>query len=744
VTDYTGVSVTEKTVVKDKQKNIEAADVAGILAPLCANRNEADIESITKAWVLANSAHLSQVRVSGEPFVEHVLAVATILAKLRLDTDTIVAALLHDVVEDTAVESTDLKRDFGESVARLVEGVTKMSHIRVIRDESEKKRKEHVRAESLRKMLLAMAEDVRVVLIKLADRLHNMRTLSSLPEEKQQRIARETMDIFAPLANRLGIWQIKWELEDLSFRYIEPDAYHEIASMLAERRIDREQYLEKFVDQVKNELANAGIKADVYGRPKHIFGIWKKMRNKRKGFHEIYDVRAVRIVTREIKDCYGALGIVHTLWQYIPGEFDDYIATPKENNYRSIHTAVIGEKGKTVEIQVRTKEMHQQSEYGVAAHWRYKEGAEEDASFDEKINWLRQLLEWKDEVSEASEFVDQFKSEVFSDRVYVFTPMGNIIDLPQGATPIDFAYEIHSEVGHRCRGAKVDGRIVPLTYVLKTGSRVEVLTVKKGGPSRDWLNPHLGYIHTTRARTKAQYWFRQQDRENNIASGRNTIERELKRLGYHEIGHEAMAHAAGYDHADNFFAAIGRGEFKNAQILNTIKSLVAPAAPKPELGKLVTHKRKATGTGAIKIQGIGNLLTQMGQCCKPVYGDQIIGYITKGRGVTVHRSDCSNALKYINDQNERLIEVSWGIEKGETYPVDIQIQAYDRHGLLKDVTSLFADEKLNVVSVNTSLDKNKNIANMLITVEIEDISSLSRVLVKLEQLPNVLEASRRR
>ena len=738
--------IMEKTGIKDK---IQTAAKSGfetpeVLAPLCANRSDQDIKAIIKAWQLANAAHLSQARLSGEPFVEHVLAVAVILAKLRLDSETIIAALLHDVVEDTAVESEDLKRDFGAGIARLVEGVTKMSHIQVLRDEPEKKKKEHVRAESLRKMLLAMAEDVRVVLIKLADRLHNMRTLGSLPEDKQQRIARETMDIFAPLANRLGIWQIKWELEDLSFRYIEPDAYHEIANMLAERRIDREQYLEKFVSQVKDELAKAGIKADVYGRPKHIFGIWKKMRNKRKGFHEIYDVRAVRIVTREIKDCYAALGIIHTLWQYIPGEFDDYIATPKENNYRSIHTAVIGEQGKTVEIQVRTKEMHQQSEYGIAAHWRYKEGAEADASFDEKINWLRQLLEWKDEVSEASEFVDQFKSAVFADRVYVFTPMGNIIDLPKGATPVDFAYEIHSEVGHRCRGAKVDGRIVPLTYVLKTGSKVEVLTVKKGGPSRDWLNPHLGYIHTTRARTKAQYWFRQQDRENNIASGRNSIERELKRLGYHEIGHEAMARAAAYDNTDDFFAAIGRGEFKNTQVINVIRSLVSPAAPKPDSGKLVTHKRKITGTGAIQIQGIGNLLTQTGQCCKPVYGDQIIGYITRGRGVTVHRSDCPNILKYINEQSERLIEVGWGVEKGETYPVDIQIQAYDRHGLLKDVTSLLSDEKLNVVAVNTSLDQNKNIAYILVTVEIEDISALSRVLVKLEQLPNVLEASRRR
>lgn len=739
----------KKADLEDKQQQdtgteVEVPDVPGVLETLCASRDNTDVATILKAWELAKSAHLSQVRVSGEPFVEHALAVATILAKLKLDTETIIAALLHDVVEDTSVDIEVIKKEFGADIAKLVEGVTKMGQIRTFGNEAEIDRAEHARAESLRKMLLAMAEDARVVLIKLADRLHNMRTLRSLPELKQQRIARETMEIFAPLANRLGIWQIKWELEDLSFRYLEPDAYHEIAKMLAEKRIDREQYLESFVARIKGELEKADVVAKVFGRPKHIYGIWKKMRNKRKGFHEIYDVRAVRIVTREVQDCYAVLGIVHTLWQYMPGEFDDYIATPKENNYRSIHTAVVGENGKTVEIQIRTEEMHQQSEYGIAAHWRYKEGAAADSSFDEKINWLRQLLEWKDEVSEASEFVDQFKSEVFSDRVYVFTPLGNIIDLPQGATPIDFAYEIHTEVGHRCRGAKVDGKIVPLTTVLKTGSKIEILTIKKGGPSRDWLNPHLGYIHTSRARTKARYWFRQQDRENNIASGRNSIERELKRLGYHEIGYDAMAHAAGYKSADDFFAAVGRGDCKNAQVLNVIRSLVRPKESKTDLVHTSTRPRKSAGVGNIQIQGIGNLLTQMGRCCKPVPGDPIVGYITQGRGVTVHRSDCANVLKYINEQNERLIEVSWGIESGETYPVDIHIKAYDRHGLLKDITALLSDEKINVIAVKSETDLKSNLATILLTAEIEDISSLSRVLVKLEQLPNVLEASRHR
>lgn len=729
---------------KNIQQNNTTTEVSDDLRQLLKNRDQSDVQQISEAWELAKSAHAEQIRVSGEPFVEHALAVAIILSKLKLDTETIVAALLHDVVEDTSIKIETIQDKFGAGTASLVEGVTKMNQIQVFGNEDAKKKKEQSRAESLRKMLLAMAEDVRVVLIKLADRLHNMRTLGSLSREKQMRIARETMEIFAPLANRLGIWQIKWELEDLSFRYIESNAYHEIASMLAEKRIDREQYLENFVNTIEGALKKENIQAKIYGRPKHIYGIWKKMRNKKKGFHEIYDVRAVRIVTSEIKDCYAVLGVIHSLWKYIPGEFDDYIATPKENNYRSIHTAVIGENGKTVEIQIRTKEMHQQSEYGVAAHWRYKEGAAADENFDEKISWLRQLLEWKDEVSEASDFVDQFKSEVFSDRVYVFTPQGKIIDLPQGATPLDFAYEIHTEVGHRCRGAKVDGKIVPLTYALKTGSKIEILTVKDGGPSRDWVNPHLGYIHTSRARSKAQYWFRQQDRDHNIASGRTTIERELKRLGYHEIAHEAMAHGAGYKNTEDFFAAVGRGDCKNAQVLNVIKSLVLPVESSLNVTEHENKTRKSKSQGNIQIQGVGNLLTQIAKCCKPVPGDPIVGYITQGRGVTVHRSDCANALKFISEENERLIEVGWGIESGETYPVDIHISAHDRHGLLKDITALLSDEKVNVNAVKSSTDLKNNLANILITIEIEDIASLSRVLAKLEQLPNVLSVSRNR
>ncbi len=713
------------------------------LEALARERPAEEVDLIAGACVLAREAHRGQTRVSGEPYFLHSLAVATILAELRMDHETIAAAILHDVVEDTEVNVQQIEADFGPGVARLVDGVTKMDQIQEFPVGSEKNKGERVRAESLRKMLLAMAEDVRVVLIKLADRLHNMRTLASLAEQKQKRIARETMDIFAPLANRLGIWQIKWELEDLSFRYLEPHTYRNIASMLAERRVDRERYIEQFVSTLSTELKQARIDAVVSGRPKHIYGIWKKMRRKGKDFHEIYDVRAVRVLVNEIRDCYAALGVIHTLWQYIPGEFDDYIATPKQNNYRSIHTAVIGPEGKIVEVQIRTQDMHRLSEYGIASHWRYKEGVRPEGSFDEKISWLRQLLEWKEEVAEASDFVDQFKSEVFADRVYVFTPRGNVMDLPRGATPLDFAYHIHTDVGHHCRGAKVDGRMVPLTYALKTGEQVEVLTVKTGGPSRDWLNPHLGYLATSRARSKVQHWFRQQDYDNTVASGRAGLERELKRLGFTDVNHEQLAGRLGFDKVDAFYAALGRGEVKTARILSALQGLTAPAPAETGPAAPLKIKPARQAAGAIQVQGVGNLLTHIASCCKPVPGDPIVGYITRGQGVTVHRQDCSNVLHYRTDARERLLEVSWGRAADSTYPVDVQVTAYDRHGLLHDITALLTNEKINVLAVNTVTDRTEHVARMTLTLEIPDLNKLSRVLAKIEQLPNVTEVRRR-
>jgi GTP pyrophosphokinase len=603
-------------------------------------------------------------------------------------------------------------------------------------------RRQHAQAESLRKMLLAMAEDVRVVFIKLADRLHNMRTLGALAEEKQRRIARETMDVFAPLANRLGIWQLKWELEDLAFRYLEPLTYKRIAGLLSERRIDREAYIERFVDWLSNALNEAGVEAEVTGRPKHIYSIWRKMQRKGMDFEHIYDVRAVRVLVHSIRDCYGALGVVHSAWQYVPGEFDDYIATPKENNYQSIHTAVIGPDGKTVEVQIRTLDMHRQSELGVAAHWRYKEGRRGDKQFDDKIAWLRSLLEWKDEVAEATEFVDQFKSEVFTERVYVLTPKGNIVDLQTGATPLDFAYHIHTNVGHRCRGAKVNGQMVPLTHTLRTGDRVEVLTVREGGPSRDWISPHLGFLHTSRARSKVAAWFREQNYDASVTDGRSVLEREFDRLGITDVNFDKLAGRFHFSKTDDFLAAIGRGEIKSGQIVTTVRELIEPAARDERPVMPVRTAQAPKSAPAITIQGVGNLMTRMGKCCNPLPGDPVVGFITRGQGITIHRRDCANALRHHNESDERLIEVKWGASSERTYPVLIEVTAYDRAGLLRDITALFANERINVLGVNTITDK-QQIAHMTFTVEISNVEILSRILVLIDQIPNVYKVLRK-
>ncbi len=733
------VSITNK---QSGQSSKDIPDLDAWIGKLASQRPAAEVDVIRRACALAEQAHRGQKRVSGEPYVQHALAVAHILAELGLDHETLAAAILHDVVEDTGVTLDDLKRDFGARIAALVDGVTKMKVIQEFRGDTSGAHKEHNQAESLRKMLLAMAEDVRVVLIKLADRLHNMRTLSVLPEDKQQRIARETMDIFAPLANRLGIWQVKWELEDLSLRYLEPEAYKQIAGWLAEKRVDREAYIARFVDTLAQELKTAGIAADVTGRVKHIYSIWRKMQRKGKDFGEIFDVRAVRILVNDVRDCYAALGVVHSLWQHVPGEFDDYIATPKENNYRSIHTAVVGPQGKNVEVQIRTHDMHNQSELGVAAHWRYKEGAKHDKGFDDKIAWLRSLLEWKDELAGATEFVDQFKSEVFSERVYVFTPKGNIVDLQAGATPLDFAYHIHTDVGHRCRGAKVNGHMVPLIHTLKTGDRVEVLTVKEGGPSRDWLSPHLGYLQTSKARSKVQSWFNLQNFDSNVAAGRQTLEREFQRLGLNDVNYEKLAARFHHDKVDDFLAALGRGEIKPAQILSAVQELVAPSLKeaRPAFVPRAPGARKPAG---VSIRGVGNLLTRMARCCNPVPGDAIVGFITRGQGIAVHRRDCPNALRHHNENEERLIEVEWGADSAQTYPVEVEIIAHERAGLLRDITGLFANEKVNVIAVNTQTDKGQYVARMTFTIEIPNVETLSRVLALLDQIPNVMDVRRR-
>ena len=725
----------------------EAAGRNAWLNSLAEGRAPDEVALIRRAVELAERAHREQTRASGEPYLAHAIAVADILAGLRMDHETLAAAILHDVVEDTTITLEDIEQACSPAVAHLVDGLTKMKVIGEYQATEQGNKKEQVKAESLRKLLLAMAEDVRVVLIKLADRLHNMRTLQHLPPHKQQRIARETLDIYAPLANRLGIWHVKWELEDLAFRYLEPQAYKEIAKSLDERRVDRQRYIDKVLATLREELERAGIKADVKGRPKHIYSIWKKMQRKGLSFHELYDVRATRILVDSVPDCYHALGVVHTLWPHIAKEFDDYIATPKENRYRSIHTAVMGPEGKTIEVQIRTHEMDNESELGVAAHWRYKEGGKSNRDFEQKVAWLRQLLEWKDEENSAGDFIDRFKSEVFQDRVYVLTPQGEVVDMPQGATPLDFAYYIHTEVGNRARGARVDGRMVPITYELKSGEQVEILTARQGEPSRDWLNPHLGYLKTSRARAKVRHWFTQQALERNLAEGRAVLEKELRRFSVSDLPLEQLAAQFGFDQLDPFLLAIGRGDINTTQIVRALQKQVVPPPQSGEEDVLPisapSTAGKSGGAGGVHILGVGNLLTTMARCCKPAPGDAVVGYITQGRGVTIHRRDCRNILNMTPEKRVRLIEVEWSSKQRQTYPVDIEILAFDRQGLLRDITSILSNDKINVLSVNTLTDKQNYSVRMQLTLEIANIEELSRVLGRIGQLPNVTEARRR-
>ncbi|MDX2458003.1 MAG: GTP diphosphokinase [Gammaproteobacteria bacterium] len=714
-----------------------------LVGDLLTGRPDSEKQVLKKAADWASTAHHDQQRASGEPYYSHVLAVAEILKSLNLDYETLAAAMLHDVVEDTAVTLDDVRSEFGTVIAHLVDGVTKMERIGEFQPLDQEGNQGHAQVESLRKLLLAMADDVRVVLIKLADRLHNMRTLQHLEGERQRRIAQETLDIYAPLANRLGIWQIKWELEDLSLRYLEPDAYQQLASQLDEKRADREQYIKYVVDTIAGELRKAGIKASISGRPKHINSIWQKMQRKQVSFDQIFDMRAVRILVKEEKDCYAALGIVHGLWRHIPKEFDDYIANPKKNLYRSLHTAVIGPDGHNLEIQIRTEEMHQHAELGVAAHWRYKEGGGTDADHEEKIAWLRQVLEWKDEEDSAHDFVDRFKSEAFHDRVYVLTPQGRIIDLPQGATPLDFAYAVHTEVGHRCRGAKVNGRIVQLPYTLQNGEQVEVLTARQGGPSRDWLNTHLGYLRTSRARSRVRSWFKRQDYEHNLAAGRSILDRELHRLGINDMSMDKLANRFRHTQVDEFLEAVGHGDITAGNLANALNELVPRQSALEIQRPRLARKEHSTTTGGFKVLGVGNLLTSTARCCSPVPNDPIIGYITRGRGVTIHRQDCGNVLRLQGEDRDRLIEVEWGSASDESYLVDIAVEAYDRSGLLRDITAVLANDKINLNGVNTATDERDGIARMSLTLEIADIGQLSRVLTKIGQLPNVVEARRK-
>ena len=696
---------------------------------------------IERAYALAESAHHGQERASGEPYIEHPVAVAVILHELRLDHEAIAAALLHDVVEDTDIDLERIRKDFGAPVAALVDGVTKMDAIDEYRETVLGTVDERRQVDRLKKLLLAMAQDVRVVLIKLADRLHNMRTLRHLAEASRRRIARETLSIYAPLASRLGIGQFKWEMEDLALREIEPDTYTAIARQLRERRTDREGDVKRVVAMLNANLAEGGIKAEVSGRVKHIYGIWRKMEEKHLSFDQVFDIRAVRILVSDVAACYSALGIVHTLWNHVPKEFDDYIANPKSNRYQSLHTAVIGPRGKTLEVQIRTHDMHLHAEYGVAAHWRYKEGARDpDDEAEAKVNWLRQILEVKDDAEGPRDFLDRFNAELLNDRVYAVTPRGKVLDLAAGATPLDFAYQIHTDVGHRCRGAKVNGSMVPLTYTLKSGDQVEVLTTRNGAPSRDWLSPHLGYLKTARARAKVRHWFKEQDYEKNLGSGQDVFQRELRRLGIASPDRDRLLARFNYTRFEDLLAGIGHGDVSGAQLANALQQIMPerPVAPAPE----PRRKQKRKHQTGVQVEGVGDLLTQFAKCCRPVPNDPILGFITRGRGVSVHRSDCSNMLRLDAERRTRLIDVSWMTSDTDTYPVDVLINAYDRQGLLRDITTVLASEGVNVLSLDTHTTPRDQTAEIQATVEVSDLSHLSRILDRISQLRNVIDVRR--
>lgn len=695
---------------------------------------------VREAYEFAASCHEGQLRDSGDPYIVHPIDSAVTVASLHLDGTAIAAALLHDVIEDCSVSRADLAKRFGEDVAKLVEGVTKLNRLTLAKPE-DAAWDESVQAENLRKMLLAMAEDLRVVIIKLADRLHNMRTLFALSPEKQQRVAQETMDIYAPLARRLGLGQITRELEDLAFRYLEPDVYRSIANLLAASRENRERYISQVEKILRHELQRQGVQADISGRAKHVHSVYQKMQrytDMGKSFNDIYDLMAIRVLVDSPADCYHALGIVHGLWRPLPGLFDDYIANPKGNLYQSLHTTVMGPGARPLEVQIRTHEMHRIAEYGVAAHWRYKEGNRSDRYFEERVAWLRQLLEWQRDSGEAEDFVEFVKTDIFRDEVFVFSPKGEVKDLPAGATPIDFAFRIHTDIGYHCVGARVNGRLVPLIYKLQNGDVVEIVTSRTSrGPSRDWLNPNLGYIRTGNARSKIRQWFKRQERTENVLRGREMLERELRRLGLNlsEVL-DFLLDAFHYEATDDFLAAVGFGGVSIQQITNRVAILLKKDEPPPLLPS--AEPAGPLYREGIRVLGTGDVLTQIARCCNPVPGDAIIGYVTRARGVTVHRQDCYNVVH--TSERERLIGVEWG-QTGQLFPVSIRIEAWDRVGLLRDVSTLAAEEKVNMTGVRTQEHGDRTVT-VFATLETSGVDQLTRLLGKFESVRGVTAVSR--
>jgi len=691
----------------------------------------AERELVQKAYARASAAHVGQHRISGEDYVEHPLHVARILADLGLDSHTLVAALLHDTVEDTNLTLEEVEAEFGPGIGRLVEGVTKLSRIEFRSDQQ-------LHAENIRRMLLAMADDIRVVLIKLADRLHNMRTLEALPEPRRRRISRETMDIYAPLAHRLGMGQIKWELEDLAFRNLDTDTYHDIVRRVNRKRKDRERMVSDLADILARELDKIEIQAEIRGRPKHIYSIWQKMLRDHKDFTQIYDLLAMRVLVDSVKDCYGVLGVVHSLWKPLPGRFKDYIAMPKSNGYQSLHTTVISHTGEPIEVQIRTHDMHTIADFGVAAHWTYKEGGR-DARFDEKLSWLRLLMEWQKEVTDAESFVDAVKVDLFQDEVFVFSPKGDVLNLPSGSTPVDFAYRIHTEVGHRCIGAKVNGRMVPLDYELRNGEIVEILTSKSPhGPSRDWLN----FVKSASAKERIRKWFKSQRREENVAKGRDLLEKELHRMHRLALNQlpdgklDEMASQYKYTGAEDFLAAIGYGDVSPHSVVMKMALTRGEDGDQLRSIPLIPQVRP---TPRVLVRGERGILTRVAPCCQPVPGDAITGFTTRGKGVSVHRMDCVNTIN--SPDTDRLVPVDWDMEASQVYPVSVKIEAWDRTGLLRDIATVVAEQRINMCAASVHVYDDKT-AVVSATVEIDSLSQLSRLLEKLEQVRDVHTVAR--
>lgn len=719
-----------------------------LISKIKANGNNVDIDLVKKAYDLAFEAHKEQKRESGEPYIIHPVSVAMILANMGMDTNTIVAGLLHDVIEDTDYTYEDISNIFNGEVANLVDGVTKLGKIKY-------KSKEEQQADNVRKMLLAMAKDIRVIIIKLADRLHNMRTLKYMKPEKQKKKAQETLDIFAPLAHRLGISKIKWELEDLCLRYIHPEEYYDLVNMIAEKRVEREKFISRIIEELKENLDKANIDSDIEGRPKHFYSIYRKMVNKHKSIEQIFDLTAIRILVNTVKDCYAVLGIVHTIYKPIPGRFKDYIAMPKPNMYQSLHTTVIGSEGKTFEIQIRTFEMHRTAEYGIAAHWKYKSGNigtdSKDMTFENKLTWLRDILEWQKEAVDATEFMEGFKLDLFSDEIFVFTPKGVVINLPAGATPIDFAYKIHTDIGNKCVGAKVNGKIVTLDYKLKTGEIVEILTSSSSrGPNIDWLN----IANSNQARSKIKQWLRKARREENLERGKEILDKECKKqsLVFSDLCkgplYNKLLKRYHFNNIEEIYVAVGEGELLSSTVISKLKEPTAKEVTEEEINKNIEEQiakterqRKKKQSYGVTVKGLNNIMVRFARCCNPVPGDEIAGYITKGRGVSVHRKDCSNFKAIVEKQREKVVDVTWGSEKGAAYVAELEVKAEDRMCLLSDVMLVITDSNLSLISLNAKSGKN-GVANINIQVKIDSIEQLRDLMKKIRRLQGILDVYR--